>query len=281
MKASHKVLLLILVILISGLLVSKKILVEEHGRESQDSNLGFSVGTTSEIVQLTLPEGIELVLDSGWRVFSLDSQSGDYLRGAMDGENTFYDGQVGVPWFLYSDLEVMPKTHFTLVSPQRWSQLTETSSDQLNQFGYLGEPPRFIDLLREFDVVVLPKQKDQTLQQYLAEVDARALAKAQISYANGEAVIDVVESAQKGFFGNFESREAKTMSFGVETLLLSGRTTPSPLDAEQFLILACPAGSKVIVVNKGPYAMVDIEHDYLQYLREIRDQVGIQKKFCK
>ncbi len=270
-KNTALVLLPVLFVVLVGLSIaySKKISEKEKLPE-----LSYQVMNSGVSVKFSL-FGAGLELDSGWRVFSIT----DLPTGVANKENaeTFYS-QAGVPWFL--DLGITPLAHYALVSPAHWLEISETPSDKLADFGYLGQPPTVRELLREVEVVIMQKERGQSLEQFVKKIDDTKRADAERSYKDGNATESFAEEARIGYFGNFKNREElQTSSPKVQALLLSDGTIHYP-DGEFFLLMGCTSGEKVVVVNKGPFPSYSGKVDYLELLRSFPLKFAFNEHFC-
>ena len=237
------------------------------------NQLSYQVGNSSVRVDFSLGE-LALDLGPAWRVFSIADLPTDVTK--KESSKLFY-GQGCLAWCLDDQFGV--QAHYALVSPERWNEITKTSSDKLNQFGYLGEPPTVLELLREIDAVVLPKQHGQSLEQFMKSMDDKLLTIAKNQFDAGNASREYLQWAQSGFFGNFKNKEVVTISSQkVQALLLSNRTTPPAPDTELFLLLGCTQGDRVFVLSKGPFSSGKM--DYPELLRSLGEKFSFNENFC-
>jgi len=276
------------VLIIFVVFVAGGILAWQHWRIPKEGKVvpDVSYQIADSTVLIDFPRlGVNINLELGWRIFTLGNLPTDVNKEKF--WEIFYSTQYGVPWFHVSwaygkgfiPLAPLPLIHYTLVSPERWREITQTSGEQLGQFGALGMTPTISELLREIDIVVFSKERGQSLEQFMTMADDKKYLDAKRAFDEGRLQSEP-QKEEKEFFGKFKNREIiSTVSPNVQSMLLSDPTSPVRYNAELFLLFSCVPGDKVVVLSRAPFYSTNI--NYLELFRSLSQKFKFKENFCE
>ncbi len=297
----HKILIVIISIIIGVLITAGGVWYYQNQKEKPEELITKIEEYDSYSIFSLSRWGIVFRFGPGWIISTITERPTDVLTKEFKNKII---GQAGIPWFLYSEVlesDFIPLAHYMLVTPERYSEISQIPSDELNQFGYWDMAISLNELLREIDVVILNKKTNQTLNQFIDDFDGLDIIQTEEFYQKErmarekqyqegtitkehlERILaahdEYLKEIRRGFFGNFKNKEAITLTNGVESLLLWGPTKPMPSDGTLFLLFSCPTGRSVIILGQGPFSSHSI--NYLDKFREIRENISFTKTFCE